>query len=230
MSKRILGLFVFVFSTIILTSCSHTNNLSKYKVAGAPVIFRVSAKEGGSAYSSVSSPSKNVIVEIVSAVGSGVASELAQKKLNRVVNPDSIAMFISQGMKFAMIDYLNIKPVKDMSENPEYIVETKLTKYQIISNEYGLSANACGNSRIIHRSTGAIVWEDDETHSFTISDTWLAIVAPNVVKTGTSVMNAVKLNSMKDEDLSKIIDMTGIEVGKKIGETLRNDISKMYNK
>lgn len=220
-------LTTFLIVSTLLVSCSHTNQLSKYKVAGSAVIFRTSTKERGTAVSAIATPSNGIGSIIVSAVGSGISSEMAQKKLNNAVKPDSIASQIGKGIRTAMMDYLNVKPVDNMEQNPDYIVETVLTSYQIISSEAGLSACARGKSRVIHRASGKIVWEDSETHNFNISDSWLAVIAPQPVKTGVSVVNAVKLNSMSEEELNTVISKTAFEVGREIGETMREDIAEL---
>jgi hypothetical protein len=81
---------------------------------------------------------------------------------------------------------------------------------------------------MIHRPTGAIVWENSESHTIPLSETYLAPLGPAPVRSGVSIFNAVKLLSLSQEELRTVVARAAMNVGVEIGETLREDIAEIH--
>ena len=179
---------------VLLGACGHTNNLAKFKVTGQTAYFRTRVSgDAVSAFSYVENPAHNTITEILAAVGSAVVSDQARRKLERAINGDSIATSISRGTQQAASDYLGIRPVQGMADDPDIIIETELTDYKIVSGSLGLAVRVKGESRLIDRHSGQIIWENSESKTIPLSETYLAGVTPRPVRSGVSTQRRIRL-------------------------------------
>ncbi|MEP7218348.1 MAG: hypothetical protein ABI876_05505 [Bacteroidota bacterium] len=214
----------------LMAACGHTNNLAKFPVAGKKALFRVYAvSDAASSISVVESPVKNTIVDIIAAVGSVIVSDQSKHKLEHAVNGDSIAHSVSLGTQNSTSDYLSLRPVAGMQDNPDIIVETEITEYKLISASVGLALYVRGKSRMIDRATGQIVWEDSENKTVQLSETYLAAFAPRAISSGASIFNAVRLLTLSEEEIRTVVDNAAMEVGREIGETLREDVASSHH-
>ena len=223
-------LFGLGISTLLI-SCGHTNNLEKYTIAGKTALFRSWSSTSGSSTTAVNSPdNQSIIADIATIVGSGVMSDQAQKKLRRAIDIDSIAGAVAEGMWQSTNDYLSIREVNSIGDDPDFIVETELREFKLISNTSGTQAQVCARSRIIDRRTGGTVWDNSENHTVNISSTFPAVFGPDAVQTGAGVFNAVQLLNMDEDEIRKVLNETARQVGHEIGETLRKDVAKMHER
>lgn len=219
---------IAILATLGVAACSHTNNLAKYTFSNSKILFRARATGSGASFAAINNPvEKNVVTGIIAAIGSGVVSEEGRAKLEKAVNRDTIVNAVARGMQQAVTDYLNVQPVTSIADEPEFLVETDLTEYTIVSLSTGLFIKAEGNSRMIHRPTGAIVWENSESHTIPLSETYLAAFGSAPVASGVSIYNAVKLLSLSEEELRAVVAHAATNVGEEIGETLREDIAEI---
>lgn len=218
-----------IIGAAAIAGCGHTNKLAKYNINGKTAIYRTYTTASAGSYAYVESPTKNnTVVDILTAIGSGIASDQGRKKLQKAVNGDSIAQAVGRGISEATVDYLRLQPVASIADNPEVIVETELTQFNIVSGSYGVAIYVRGKSRVIERRTGIIVWEDSESHTIPLSETWLAGLGPQVVRSGASIFNAVQLLSLSEEEIRTVVNSGAVVAGREIGETLRDDISEMH--
>jgi len=214
-----------------IAGCGHTNKLAKHNIGGKTAIYRTYTTASAGSYAYVESPTKNnTVVDILAAIGSGVVSDQGRKKLQNAVNGDSIAQAVGRGISEATVDYLRLQPVATVADNPEFIVETELTQYNIVSGAYGVAIYVRGKSRVIERKTGIIVWEDSESHTIPLSETWVAGLAPTVVRSGASIFNAVQLLSLSEAEIRNVVNNGAVVAGREIGETLRDDVAEMHEK
>ena len=226
--KQTIPLLLLVAS-VLAAGCGHTNNLAKYDVQGKKALFRVHAAGSASTYAHVESPAKkNTVVDIIAAIGSGIVSDQGRKKLERAVNGDSISHSVALGMKRAVTDYLSITAVDDISQNPDFIIESEVTSYTFVSGSWGLSMKVEATSRMIDRKTGGIIWDDSESHTIPLSQTVLAALGGKAASSGASVYNAIELLSLDEDDIRRVVDRASEEAGREIGETLREDIADMH--
>ena len=221
---RAILLAVALFAPFFV-GCGHTNNLAQYDVAGKTASYRAYSSASGSSVAVVNSPDDdNTIADIAAIVGTGIMSDQAQKKLQRAINRDSIATSVARGILNSTSDYLGIRQVES---NADFIIETELTEFKLISGSSGLRARVCAKSRMIDRTSGGLVWEDSEAHTINISNTFPAAFAPDVVRSGASVFNAVQLMNMEDKEIRAVINHAAEQAGREIGETLREDVADM---
>lgn len=222
-------LLLSLIGVVAIAGCGHTNKLAKYNISGKTAIYRTYTTASAGSYAYVESPTKNnTVVDILAAVGSGIASDQGRKKLQNAVNGDSIAQAVGRGISEATVDYLRLQPVASIADNPEIIVETELTQYNIVSGTYGVAIHVRGKSRVIERKTGIIVWEDSESHTIPLSETWVAGLGPKAVRSGASIFNAVQLLSLSEAEIRNVVNNGAVVAGREIGETLRDDVAEMH--
>lgn len=227
-SRRFLLALALFPLAILAGACGHTNKLAQYDVTGKTALFRSSAaSDAASSISLIESPSKNTVTEVIAAVGSVIVGDQARRKLERAINGDSIAHAISQGIRNSTADYLNMRPVEGIANDPDFIVETELTECRIISSSAGIALRVQGNSRVLDRRSGGIVWEDSESHTIPLSQTYLAAFGPKVVSSGMSIFNAVQLLNLSEEEIRSVVENASMDAGREIGETLREDVADM---
>lgn len=214
---------------LILTACGHTNNLAKFNIAGKSAIYRTTmAADAASALTIIEPPNDNTVVGIATTIGSVIVGSEARKKLERALNPDSLAQAVGFGMRQATADYLNIRPVNDWTENPDLIIETTLTDCKLFSSSIGLAIKVRGESRMIERGTGRLIWENSESHVVPLSQTYLAGLAPRAISSGASIFNAIQLLNLSSDEIRKVVHGAANEAGREIGETLREDVADLH--
>jgi hypothetical protein len=215
-------------AAIAIGGCGHTNNLAKYTVVGRTALFRAAALGGAAtSYVAIESPTDHPVGGLAAVVGSIAVGERGRARIERAVNGDSIAAAVGSGIRQTTTDYLGLQPVASMADDPAFIVETSLSEYALVSTVLGVCIRVTGESRVIDRASGGIVWEDRETHTIPLSQTYVASAAPRIVRSGASIYNAVDLLTLTDEELQRLVSEAAREAGREIGEELREDIADL---
>lgn len=222
--------------TIIAIGCGHTNNLRYFDLKDQAADYDYYAKaDGAEAYAVLpithySHDSHNrhhhrdgdVIIEII---GEGVLTSELQGKLRRAADPDKMASAVSEGVESKLVTYQGLKNAPD-SVKPVYLIETVLKKYRLESSSWESNVNIRAETRIIHQPSGKIVWDDEEYESIPLQHTPLGGLAPNPISTVVGVLNATAILAMSDEELRSVLTLAAEEVGRKIAETFREDVSE----
>lgn len=224
--KRLL--FLAALSAIVLVSC-HTNRLAEFNVRGKSALYRTTiSSSAAQALAVISPPSDNAVVNIATAIGSAVLTAESQKKLVRAMNGDTLTHAVGLGIRQSTAEYLSIRAVDDVAENPELMIETELTDCNLVSTSAGLGLNVRAKSRMIERRSGRLIWDNAETHIIPLSQTYLAVLGPRGVQTGMSIFNAIQLLNLSEEELRTVIAAAAKDAGREIGETLREDVADLH--
>lgn len=225
---------LLIIFTVVYSSCTHFNELYKYNLSSKAVLFKN--------YINPQMSGVNICLNtevlndkipfgiILADIGAGYLEEKVKEKLEKVIQPDSIVNIISSGMKDGLMTYYDISPVDSLSENPEFILETRLNKFTLRSGTAGVYAHIDTKVMIINRPTGATVWENDESSSIPIYDVMLFYPTPPLIRSTGSVVNAVRLLNMTEEEMKVAIDAAAKVVSKDQTERLRIDISEAAQK
>lgn len=222
--------FLALAAATLITGCGHTNNLAKYNIAGKTALFRVYSSTTGSSVAVVESPdNSSIIADIATAIGSGILSDQAQRKLQSAVIPDSITASVAKGMWAAATDYLGLRPVNSIADDPDLIIETELTDFKLVSGSAGIVARVRATSRIIDRRTGGLVWDNAESHNIALSNSLPGLLGPDVVRTGVGVFNAIQLLNLSEDEIRRVINGAAEIAGREIGETLREDVADLHD-
>lgn len=225
---HILGLFIIV--TVLLYGCAHTNNLAGYNISASKVLFKkyVSydlSKVNVDFYTGYGNDTKAIIGVVLGGLASGYTEEQVKEKFRKAINGDSISTNIMGGLKDGLLTYYRITPVKALEDDPRYIMDTQLLKFYVESNAYGIYVKAHTKAILTDRNTARTVWENDETSSVPLYDVYIPSFGYETIQTTKSVLNAIRLMNMSEEELRFAINAAAEEVGRMQSETLRKDIA-----
>lgn len=209
-------------AAFLFSSCGHTNNLEDYDLKNKSFLYqyRIPA-DAIDASTWISSPADGPAA-IITVIGSSIASGEAIKKLQRAANPDTLALSLSKGIENVTTTYIGIRRVKNIDENPDFIVETVLDKYELHISDFGINAVVKGTTRIAERGTGKLIWEYDESQTVSMGDTWYAgVLGPGATVVGA--FNVARLLNLPDAELRAVLKAAAEEAGSKIAEEFRDD-------
>ena len=217
-------LFFALSSSILIIGCGHTNKLANYNVRSQPFEILSEATTAGAASSSVASGTGNSLGDILAGINSSTLSEETAAKLRRAANADALAAQISKGFENALVSYLAVAPTKGYNPSATYRAETVLQNYSLSSDSTGTSAHISAISRIIQRSSGALVWQYSSSKDIALSTTSSSRTDGRAM---LSAVNAASLASMSESEIADIFHNAARQIGSDIGETLREDVAEL---
>ena len=227
--------FSLLLAGILISGCSHTNELAKYNINGQGMLFNDQTSGDAASLQIVNSTTgqnkeeKKDLGSVLASIGSDILSETSKQKIIDAVKTDSMASYVSEGLKNALVTYLSVKPVESVNDNPQFIVETTLTSCKLLTSQSGVSVQVEATARIIDRTTGAIVWDDSETETVPIrSNGNYADQDKN--QTLNKVLGAVQLASLSETEIQNVVNQASKSAGRLMGDTLREDIIKSKQK
>ena len=228
---KILKIFSLIITGFIFFSCTHINEIPKYNLEYKNFLFKYRTNPApASVYVDINTSyeSSNPLVIILSGIGSAYSEGEIREKLENAVNADSLAYSISEGLKDGLNTYYKINIVKSLDEDPQFIVETRLDKFRLFSNSYGIFANVNCTVLIIDRYSANTVWENSENSTLPINDVFITCGETTLIRTTTSIINAVRLMNMSSEEIKLAISNSVREAGEKQSDQLREDIANKY--
>jgi hypothetical protein len=217
------------FFVCALCGCgTHINSFGTFNLSNknfmlrqyvSPGLTRVNVNAGENYYEN------NLVAVILSNVGGTIAENSVREKINSAINPDSIAYSISKGIGEGLKTYFYANIVESLDENPQFITETRLEKFTIISNSSGIYAAVDSRVIITDRGTAKTVWENTESSDVPIGDVVYDFTCNRYIRTAKSVINAVRLMQMSGEEISAAVNIAAEESGKRQCDRLREDIA-----
>lgn len=217
-------LVLSALSITVLESCGHTNNLKDYKLREQRMTFRSRWNGTMSAEANIYSPVRNPAADVAATIGSIAASSAATDMLKKAVQPEVLAVSVSSGIEDVLRTYLKVVPVRDSVSESIAIVESEVTEFSLHSHQSGIYATVRANTRMLNRSSGKVMWEDCEHVSVPLRSG----VDGRFDPTGLSgIVNAAQLSNLSDEEISKAMIYAAEDAGRKLGETLREDIAEL---
>ena len=226
--------FLFFPVIIFLAGCAHTNELAKYDLSGKGMLFsnHVSANARRLQFVNYTptekEKGKSDLLYTIASIGSDILSETSKSKIADAVSTDSIANYVSTGLKDVLITFENIKPVKSMDNNPQFVTETTIDQCQMVLGTDHVSISVQASSRIIDRNSGNIVWDDNETETVPVEENYSN--DKDNSHTLNKVLGAVQLASLSEKEIQTIVNQAAVNAGRQIGETFRKDVVKLRNK
>jgi hypothetical protein len=219
---KYIATLLLITTAFLFSSCGHTNELEKYDLKDKSFLYQYRIPGNAvDASTWVSSPTDGPAA-IITIIGSSIAGDEAVKKLERAANPDTLALALSKGIENVTSTYIGIRRAKSLEENPDFIVETVLDKYELHSSDFGISVKVDGTTRVAERGTGKIIWEYDESETISMSDTWYAgMLGPGSTVIGA--FNIARLLNLPDSQLRAVLKAAAEEAGAKIAEEFRDD-------
>ena len=216
--------------SVLIYGCAHTNNLAQYNISSSKILFKKYipydlSKVYVDINTGYGNNTKSIIGVILGGLASGYTEEQVQEKFRSAINGDSISTNIMDGIKEGLLTYYRITPVKSLNEDPRFIMETHLLKFYVESSSYGIYIKARTKTILTDRNTARTVWENDETSSVPLYDAYIPSFGYQTIETSKSIINAIRLMNMTEDELRFAINATAEEVGRMQSETLRKDIA-----
>ncbi|MDP4198778.1 MAG: hypothetical protein Q8922_02290 [Bacteroidota bacterium] len=210
--------------SIVIVSCGHTNKLAQYNLRSKQVEMLSGTNTSGAATSSIASGSHNAVQDVIAGISGGQISTETARKLRHAANADSLASQVAKGFEGALIAYLSVAPVYGYAPNAPFRSETILQEYSLSSDSTGTRAHISALSRIIERASGTLVWQYTSSKDIALSTTSARHANERAM---ISAVNAAMLADMSEEEIASIFYGAAQEIGRDIGETLREDVADL---
>lgn len=217
-------LFIFNFY-----SCgTHINQISKFRLTNKNVLFKQYVSPDltrvhvdiGEYYHD-----DNLVTVILTDIGGTIAGNSVAEKVQSAINADSIVNAVSESIGEEMKTYFNSNTVDYLEEDPEFITETRLERFRIVSNTSGIYAMIDTRIIITERATAKTVWENTECSRIPIGDVIYDFTCNRYIRTAKGVINAVRLMQMSEDEIRAAVNIAAGEAGKRQCDRLREDIA-----
>lgn len=219
---------------VLIMSCSRTNELAKYDVKGSNIIIRehiayeartIQFEESISGKKGDREENVSDVIEAIADIGAEILTSETKQKLRDAVDTESMVSYISESLAETFDAYLDMNIVESMDEDPSFITDVTLNSCKLIISSSSMSIYAKATAEIFDRSTGTLVWENSESRSIPLEDRRGNVVNEETVE---KFLNALKLNTLKPEEINGVLGNAVSEIGYEMGITLRRDISESY--
>ncbi len=227
--KNIKIVLLFIPVLFAFIGCgTHINKIGKFEIENKNILYkhyvnpdltRVNVDIGEYYYD------QSLVTVVLTDIGGTIAENNVKEKVLKAINADSIVIAISKSISEEMRMFFNTKTVKEVDENPHFIVETKLERFRIVSNSSGIFAMIDTRIVMIDRKTAKTVWENTECANVPIGDVIYDFNTNRYIKTAKGVINTVRLLQMSEEEIKASINIAVKEAGKRQCEQLREDIA-----
>jgi|WetSurMetagenome_2_1015567.scaffolds.fasta_scaffold123109_2 hypothetical protein len=224
------NLLILIIPAICYFGCTHTNELAYFNLSNKNILFTQWVNPDLSSAKVVintSYESVNPLAVILSDFGSIYTEGEIREKLQNAVDADSIIYSITEGLKNGLNTHYKINIVDNLEDEPQFIVEAKLEKFCLSSNSTGIYASVNCDVIITERKSAKTVWENTEISTIPVNYIMISFYETTLIRTAKSIINAVRLMNMSEEEIRNAINNTAKEVGKIQSERLREDIA--YN-
>ncbi|MBE2256631.1 MAG: hypothetical protein IAE65_10570 [Ignavibacteria bacterium] len=244
--KTFLKIILFVTVIALMAgSCSSINELPKYNLSGKKFLFKSNFKNiPPQVQVNVSADRKRnkngVIEDVFYEAGAFFVVSEVENKLRKVYNSDSVCYTLTESIESILTTYRDIEIVQDVSENPDFIVETNLDKFVISAGSYGVYSNFSAVITIYDRKTAKKIWERSESISEPLVEEYyfgFPYYNPYSTRKGNvgykettrldynRVISLYMLMSMTEEEIKSAINYTTALVAQDLANDLRDDLS-----
>lgn len=233
------NLFILFIAGVLLIGCSHTNELAKFKVNSSSMLYKeFVGREAGTiqiAYPQKGTQSSNSkkedkgILDAIASIGTELLNADKTSDIKEWVDTKAIAEDLSYGMENNLKEYINVKKVNSVDDNPSFIVETTLEKCVLNVTESGVSLQVQAYVKILERGTGSLVWENSESENVPVTYDAYASTGKKS-STESKILTAVQLNSLSKKEVNSCIEAAVQSVGRLMGETFREDLAEASKK
>jgi len=229
------NIVLVVIFGFILASCGHTNELAKFDVQGSKILFKQIVSPQARTVKiekfnevKTTNNDKNGLAGLLKAVvevGNDILAADKQAKLQKLISTDALLSAITDNLGESMSTYLEISPVNDLSDNPEFICTVKLNSCKLLIDKDKLAIYVSSSANLIERATSQIVWKNSESRQIPIQKNYGTELNAGDL---TDVVSALQLAALDEKQINAIIDEAADDVGSYMAETLREDVAKSH--
>lgn len=221
--------FLSLIFIVILSGCgTHINEFAKFNLTNKNILYKQYVDPDltrvnvslGEYYCD-----DNLVTVILKEVGGTIAENNVREKVTNAINTDSIVTSISDGICDRINTYFYSNRVNSLEEKPQYIAETRLERFRLVSNTSGIYAMIDTRIIITDRGTAKTVWENTECANIPVGDVIYDFTFNKYIRTAKGVLNAARLMQMSEAEIRAAIDIAAREAGKRQCDQLREDIA-----
>ena len=224
----------FLFVILAFYGCSGVNEFARYDITNSTIYFKSTAKYSASNVrvnlGDKFFSNKNPVEIILTEIGEGYSESEVQEKVNKAYNPDSTAGSLSEGIMGGLRDYFNFTPVESSSNNPAYLFETRLEKFELVSGSGGIDARISAEVLIVDRKSAKTVWRNTHSVRTSLKESVVGYYPDGKVRTVVSIINAIRLMQMTEDEIRNAINVTTEELSYELTDVLRYDIAYRNDK
>ena len=214
-----------------VTSCSHSNELAKYDVRGKTAFFETVVKSNARVIKinrkaakeeEEKSEKKKSVFAKIAEVSTEIFSTEKEADIKDWVDTYEVADEVKSGLQEALETYVDIEPVEDKKDKPDFIVELNLENCEMNISETAVSLSMRFTSTMVERVSGGLVWENYEFVNEQLDGKYGD--GKKKSSTETKVLNAIILASLSEREVMDAVYFAAQEAGRKMAETFREDL------
>ncbi|MBU0474184.1 MAG: hypothetical protein KKF62_08465 [Bacteroidetes bacterium] len=227
--KNLIQILIVLIISSMLFSCAHTNDLAKHNVQGSTMHFKEVVKpaaksvliERSSTDTKKSKKNEDVVLDILTSVGTGFIEADKQNKLEEAIDTKDMLHSIAEKLSESINSYLDVTAVEQISDKPDYFCSVVLEEVKLLMSNNSVSLYVHSTASITKRTTGEMIWENSETKTIPLEDN-----TGNTTKNKSleNVFSAIQLAALDPNQIKKLVEDAADDVGTYMAETLREDV------
>jgi len=234
---RIFNIVSALILGFLLASCAHTNELAKFDVQSSKILFKqivssqarfVKIEKLNQANTQNNNKNRNFLSNVLNTVAKVSTDILAadkQEKLRKLISTNTLLSAITDNLAESMITYLDIIPVNNLSDNPDFICTVKLNSCKLLIDKEKLDIYVSSSADLIERASGQIVWKNTESRRIPLQKSYNTKLNAGDLN---EVLSALQLAALEEKQINAIVDQAADDVGLYMAETLREDVAKSH--
>lgn len=217
MKKRIVPVAI---AALLLVGCSSTNRLQEYEIQGKNVAFlnRTEVEDiSGGVWIDDPDPDRDTPwTGLAAALLSLIGSVAADSKLDNAMDTDAVSRVLARQIEATMVDRLQVRSIPPSDPQVNFLMATHVERLSLTSNAAGVFLSAKVNQQLFSTHDSTLVWEETLTQEVPLRFHPGFIIHPTIATAG-SVVGAIELLAMKEEEIQAAVMYTAEDLGAHLG-------------
>lgn len=218
MKSRVVSLAIVC---LLLVGCASTNRLREYELRGKNVAFlnrtEVADVSGGVWIDDPDPDPDTPWTGIIAVLLSIFGSVAADSKLDNAIDTQGVSRILAEQIEMTMVDRLNVRSVPPDDPQVDFLMATHVKKLSLNSNAAGVFLYAKVNQQLFSAHDSTLVWEETLTQEVPMRFHPGFVLHPTIAAAG-SVVGAIELFSMEEEEIQSAVLYTAEDLGAHLGE------------
>lgn len=214
---------ILVLAGVMLAGCAGTNRLKEYDIHGKNVAFlnrtEVADVSGGVWIDDPDPDPDTPWTGIVAALLSIFGSVAADSKLDNAIDTPAVSRVLAEQIELRMVDRLGVRSVPPTDAHVDFLMATHVERLSLGSNAAGVFLSAKVNQQLFSARDSTLVWEETLRRSVPLRFHPGFVIHPTIATAG-SVVGAIELLSMEEEEIQAAVLYTAQSLGAELGDLL----------
>ena len=220
MKNRILSVVIL---SVLLVGCGSSHRLREYDIHGKNVAFlnrtEVEDVSGGVWIDDPDPDYEKPWTGIVALLLSIFGSVAADGKLDNAVDTQGVSRVLAEQIEMRMVNRLGVHAVSPEDPQVDFLMATHVERLALNSNAAGVFLSARVNQQLFSARDSTLVWEEELTQEVPLRWHPGFVIHPTIATAG-SVVGAIELLSMKEEEIQSAVFYTAEDLGAHLGDLL----------